>query len=265
MARQLTATDARAGLVERPRVRRIGFADLRDALSRGVDDFRHAPTQLFVLGILYPIVGLALARAAFGDGLLPLLYPLATGFALLGPLAATGMYAMSKRRERGEEVSWLHAFDVLRSPSFFSLVCLGLVLFAVFVLWMGVAGMIFRATMGGMMATSVMDFAQQVLHTPSGQTLIVVGNIVGALFACLVLTLGVVSFPLLVDRDVGPIVALSTSVRAVRTNPLPMLGWGVIVAAALALGSLPFLVGLAVAVPVLGHGTWHLYRKVVEA
>jgi len=112
---------------------------------------------------------------------------------------------------------------------------------------------------------SVPDFLRQVFMTPAGWTLIVVGNGVGFLFAVAVLAISIVSFPLLLDRDVGVLVAIRTSVRAVRRNPLIIAAWGLIVAALLVAGSLPFFVGLAVVMPVLGHATWHLYRKAVAS
>jgi uncharacterized membrane protein len=103
-----------------------------------------------------------------------------------------------------------------------------------------------------------------VLTTPEGYRLIVVGNAVGFIFAVVAFALSAVSFPLLLDRHVGVAAAIVTSVRAVLKNPVTMAAWGLLVAVALAIGSLPFFIGLAVVMPVLGHATWHLYRKVVE-
>ena len=93
--------------------------------------------------------------------------------------------------------------------------------------------------------------------------MIVVGVSVGFLFALLVLVISVVSFPLLLDRDVGLAAAVWTSVRAVILNPGPMAAWGLIVAGGLVIGSIPLFLGLIIVMPVLGHATWHLYRKVV--
>ncbi len=118
--------------------------------------------------------------------------------------------------------------------------------------------------MGGAVPASPTEFAKQVFTTSAGRDMIIVGSGIGLLFAVAVLTLSVVSFPMLVDRDVGVLTAARTSVRAVLMNPVTMAIWGLIVAGALLLGTLPFFVGLAVVLPVLGHATWHLYRKVVE-
>ena len=121
-----------------------------------------------------------------------------------------------------------------------------------------------RMTMGDGLPAAIGDFLHRVVIAREGWSLILLGNAVGFHFAVVVLTLTVVSFPLLLDRDVGVRVAIRTSIRAVLTNPVPMAAWGLIVAAALFIGCLPLFVGLAVAMPVLGHSTWHLYRQVVE-
>jgi uncharacterized membrane protein len=249
---------------ELPAVRSIGPADLKDALAKGIDDFKAMPTHVVFLSLIYPIVGLALGRATLGYDVLPLLYPLAAGFALIGPIAAIGLYEMSRRRALGLDTSWKHAFDVIHSPSFGSIVTLGLVLMIVFGVWLAVAHAIYIASFGYREPTSLVVFARNVLTTPEGHTLIIVGNAIGFLFAVLALTLSVVSFPLMLDRNVGAAAAALTSVKAVLRNPVTMALWGLIVAAALAIGSLPFFFGLAVVMPVLGHATWHLYNKVVE-
>ncbi|TMI99135.1 MAG: DUF2189 domain-containing protein [Alphaproteobacteria bacterium] len=247
-----------------PKIRTIGLADLTDALARGWDDFRAMPSHAVFLCLIYPIVGFVMFRLALGANVLPLLFPLAAGFALIGPLAALGLYEMSRRREQGLDVSWKHALDVFRSPSLGAIIALGLLLVAIFLVWIAVAQAIYVASFGYAPAASMPDFVNQVLTTPAGWTLAIVGNGIGFLFAVLVLTLGVVSFPLLLDRDVGVATAVLTSVRAVLANPFTMAVWGLIVAALLLLGSLPAFIGLAVVMPVLGHATWHLYRKVVE-
>lgn len=247
----------------RPVIRRIGFADLKDALARGIDDFAACRTDVLFLCIVYPIAGLVLARFAFHYELLPLLFPLASGFALIGPVAAVGLYEMSRERERGLDASWADAFGMIRSPSFGAILILGLLLLAIFLLWLAAAYLIYLATLGPVPPASAAAFLSDVFTTAAGWTMIGVGVGVGFLFALLVLAISVVSFPLLLDRDVGVGAAISTSVRAVMANPGPMAAWGLIVAAGLAIGSIPLFLGLIVVMPVLGHATWHLYRKVV--
>lgn len=246
-----------------PGIRKIGIPDLREALARGVDDFLAVPTQLVFLGIIYPLVGLVAVQMASGRDMLPLVYPLIAGLSLLGPVLAVGLYEMSRRREQGLPVSAANAFDVLRSPNIASIVMLGLFLFALFVAWLASARAIYDATVGYAPA-SLGALVQQALDTAAGWRLILFGNLAGLVFGLVALTLSVVSFPMLVDRNVGPLVAAQTSVRAVLANPLPMAVWGLVVAGLLVLGCLPFFIGLAVVMPVLGHATWHLYRRVVE-
>ncbi len=246
-----------------PAVRRIGRADLRLALRRGLADFEANRTDVIFLCVIYPIVGLVLGRLASGYGFLPLLFPLASGFALVGPFAAVGLNEMSRRREQGSEVRWVDAFGVLRAPSIGSIMLLGALLIALFLLWMVVAQIIYAVTLGPAPPASVGAFFSDVFTTPAGWAMIILGVGVGFLFALLVLAISVVSFPLLLDHNVGIGTAVSTSMRAVAANPGAMASWGLIVAAGLVLGSLPLFVGLVVIVPVLGHATWHLYRIVV--
>lgn len=246
-----------------PEVRRIKLGDLREVLAKGVDDFAAYRTDVLFLCIIYPLAGLVLARLAFGYDLLPLVFPLASGFALIGPVAAVGLYEISRRREQGEAITWADAFGVVRAPAFGAIVTLGLVLLALFLLWLGVAYGIYLVTLGPEPPTSIGSFFREVLTTGPGWALIVVGIGVGFLFALLVLTISVVSFPLLLDRDVGLYSAVATSVLAVVLNPVPMAAWGLIVAGSLVIGSLPALLGLIIVMPVLGHATWHLYRKLV--
>jgi uncharacterized membrane protein len=246
-----------------PAVRRIEVADLKDVLAKGIGDFAAYRTDVMFLCIIYPVAGLLLAWLAFGYDLLQLVFPVASGFALIGPVAAVGVYEISRRREQGAEITWADAFAVVRAPAFGAILVLGLVLLAIFLLWLAAAQAIYVMTLGPEPPASVGAFARDAFTTQAGWALIVVGVGVGAVFALLVLTIGVVSFPVLLDRDVGLYSAVATSVRAVATNPGPMAVWGLIVAGALALGSIPLLLGLIVVMPVLGHATWHLYRKVV--
>lgn len=249
-----------------PIVRRIGFADLRDALARGIDDFGACRTDVIFLAVVYPVVGLLLAQLAFREEMIRLIFPLAAGFALLGPIAAVGLYEMSRQREIGGSANWGHAFGMIRSPSFGAIFLLGLILLVVFLLWLGAADAIYWLTLGATApAATAEGFIRDVLTTEAGWMMIIVGIGIGFLFALTVLAISVVSFPLLLDRDVGLGTAIDTSIRAVGENPGPMAAWGLIVAAGLVLGSIPLFLGLIVVVPVLGHATWHLYRKVVES
>ncbi|MBO1903390.1 DUF2189 domain-containing protein [Microvirga sp. 3-52] len=247
-----------------PVVRKITPADLKEALAKGFDDFWAMPSHLVFLGLIYPVVGVCLAALTFSNNALPLLYPLASGFALIGPFAGIGLYEISRRRELGLSTSWQDAFNVLKSPSIPSIIALGVLLLVIFLTWLTTARLLYQSIFGYAVPTSYADLVNQVLTTSEGMRLIVLGNILGFIFAVAVLSISVISFPLLLDRDVGAAVAVYTSIKAVAMNPLTMALWGLIVAAALLVGSIPLFVGLAIVMPVLGHATWHLYRRVVE-
>ncbi len=165
-----------------PEVRSIGLHDLRDALTKGLEDFWAMPTHVVFLSLIYPIAGIAIGWATLGYDVIPLLYPIATGFALIGPIAAIGLYELSRRREMGLDTSWTHAFDVRHSPSFPAIVAVGLLLLAIFGIWLAMAHAIYVATFGYREPVALPAFVQDVLTTREGHSLIVIGNIVG--FAC---------------------------------------------------------------------------------
>ncbi|MEI9886428.1 MAG: DUF2189 domain-containing protein [Rhizomicrobium sp.] len=246
-----------------PAVRKIGLADLRFALKAGFEDFAAYRSDVLFVGVIYAVAGLVLSRLVFGMDLLPLLFPLASGFAILGPFAAIGLYEMSRLREMGVAANWSNAFDVFKAPAVGAIAILGGLLVALFALWLFTAWQIYLLSFGPAPIVSLGQFAHDVFRTPGGQEMIVVGIGVGFFFALVAATIGIVSFPLLIDRDVGLDTAIRTSVRAVLANPGPMALWGLIVAATLVIGALPLFLGLVVVLPVLGHATWHLYRRVL--
>jgi uncharacterized membrane protein len=247
-----------------PIVHKVGLNDIRESLRKGLDDFLAMPSHVVFLGLVYPIAGICIFILTSEENALPLIYPLISGFALIGPFAAVGLYEMSRRRELGLDTSWWHAFSVLRSPSIPAILALGVLLMVIFLIWLATAQMLYQWLFGPAPPDSYAQFLHNDFTTPRGHTLILLGNIIGFIFAALVLCISVVSFPLLLDRDVGASQALETSVKAVLMNPVTMAVWGLTIAAALVIGTLALFAGLAIIVPVLGHATWHFYRKVVE-
>jgi uncharacterized membrane protein len=260
------------------RVRKIGPADLKDALAKGLADFSAKPSHLVFLGLIYPLVGIGLVVGAS----LHLIFPLLSGFALIGPFAGIGLYEISQARELGLDTSWKHAFAVVRSHSISPILSLGLLLLVIFGCWLFAAQALYVSLLGPASPQSFTQFITTIFDTPQGWKLIGFGTGIGFVFAVLALSVSVVSFPMLLDRpidpealDVGiehPVVAptidvpiaIQTSIKAVLVNPFTMALWGLIVATSLAGGFLLVFAGLAVVVPVLAHSTWHPYRKIVE-
>ena len=246
-----------------PAVRAITAQDLDASLRQGFDDFRAKRGELIMLALIYPIVGLIACVAAFDANVVALAFPLAAGLSLMGPAVATGFYEIAARRERGEDGTWRHFFDVWRGRRGMSLALLTLGLLVLFMLWVGAASAIYGATVGRQPYVGLGDFLSRVFTTPAGWTMIVLGNLAGLAFAAVSLVASAVSFPMLVD-GADPATAVRTSLRAAAASPAVFARWGATVAALLVAGSIPLFVGLAIVLPVLGYATWHLYTRAVS-
>ena len=246
-----------------PAVRKISSADLSWALSEGWQDFKAKRGDLVFIGVIYPLVCLIAIVFTFNDRLLPFLFPLVAGLSIAGPAVASGFYELARRREEGRDSNWWHFLDPLNGRSRAPLAMLSAGLAVLFIGWLFAAYIIYTAVFGGNAPTGISDFLARLFTTPEGWTLIIVGNLVGALFAVATLVFAVVSFPMVVDKPVDAGTAVRTSLAAARENPKEVFGWGVRVAGLLFLGLLPAAIGLAVVLPWLGYSTWHLYTRLV--
>lgn len=247
-----------------PRLRRIDESDLNWALAEGWKDFKDRRGDLIVLALIYPVVGLVAAALAFNNQLLPMFFPLVAGLTILGPAVASGFYELARRREAGLDAGWLHFLDPLRGRSRIPLALLTAGLAALFVAWLIVASLIYAATLGAAGPEGSADFFNRLFTTPRGWAMIVVGNLAGLAFAAVTLVTTLISFPMVVDKPVDAGAAVAASVRAVMENPKVTASWGLRVVLLLAVSCVPLFVGLAVALPVLGYATWHLYTRLVE-
>lgn len=258
------AQHMRSDMDVHPRVHSIGVEDLWKALLLGVRDFSRFRSDVIALVVIYPMIGVLLAAMAFERAMVPFLFPMVSGFALIGPVAAVGLYAMSALHEDGQEASWADALAMLRVRAIGPVLVLGLYLFAMFFLWMAAAYWVYSVTLGPAMPQSVAGFMRDVFTTSDGWTMIWMGCGIGAVFAFVVLVTALTSFPMLLDRPVGLPTAVVTSLRVASKNPLPVVVWGMIVAGMLVLGAMPAFLGMIFVLPILGHATWHLYRMAVS-
>jgi uncharacterized membrane protein len=245
-----------------PVVRRIMVADIADALAHGLRDFQALPLYGLVFGALYAAGGIVIVLCLTQLGMVYLAYPLAAGFALIGPFVALGLYEVSRRREAGEPVSPGAIWSTVRSRS--EIGWMAFVTLFFFVIWMYQVRLLIALLLGlNASFSSFKEFLTVVLTTNEGLLFLAIGNLEGAALSLILFALTVVSFPLLLDREVDFVTAMVTSVRAVVTSPLPMIGWAAIIVVLLIVSALPYFLGLVVTVPLLGHTTWHLYRKIV--
>ena len=246
-------------------VRRIDAADLRLSLTHGLNDFLAMRGDIFFAGLIYTLIGIAAVVMTTNEPLMPYFFPVVAGVGLLGPVAAVGFYELARRRENGNsDHNWSHFFDVLKRPSADDMGIVAGLLLLIFLGWLLAAGALYGLLFGFWTPTSIGEFLTAVFTTVQGWMLIVLGALVGVIFGWFVLTLSVVSLPLLVDRNVSASEALSASWRAANANKRLMFRWGLIVTGLLVLGSAPLFVGLAFVLPWLGYSTWHLYTRLID-
>jgi uncharacterized membrane protein len=243
-------------------VRRIAPADIAEALGQGLRDFQAVPLYGLAFGALYAAGGIAILLCLTAFSMVYLAYPLAAGFAMIGPFVAIGLYEVSRRRETGQPISFGAIWATVRTRS--EIGWMAFVTLFVFVVWMYQVRLLIALLLGlNASFSSLQEFITAVLTTNEGLLFLAIGNAVGAALSLILFSLTVVSFPLLLDRDVDFVTAMITSVRAVVTSPLPMIGWAALIVVLLAVSAMPYFLGLVVTLPVLGHTTWHLYRHII--
>ena len=261
MSNTSTAGAAPAGPHPVVATRRLLIEDIVEALENGVRDFRAAPQFGLFFGLAYAAAGWLLVALLWYFQMPYLAYPLAMGFAIIAPFAATGLYDVSRKLERGERLDWGGVLGAVGGTRHRDLRWMALVTGFVLVLWLDIAAILTFAFLG--FRSLGPDIVKELFLTPEGLVFLVIGNVVGALIALGVFSISVVSFPLLFDRDLDFVTAMSTSVKTVLENPRPMIAWCALIALLIAVSLLTMFVGLIFVLPVLGHATWHLYRRAV--
>ncbi len=245
-----------------PDLNPLTLDDLRAALRAGWNDFTASRHETQLAALILPLVGALLLAVGYQGAQWSLILPLLAGVALIGPLAAVGFYEVSLRRELGETVDLFSAFRVLERPALGAVAIMGVALALVLAVWLGMVAALYDALVAPQSAT-LPDAARAVATTAPGRLFAALSVVGGGLVALAVLSMSVVTMPMLIDRTSGLTTAVRASLRLTMRNPGVVLAWGAIVAVALFLAMLPALLGLVVALPVLGHASWHLYRRAV--
>ena len=243
-------------------IRKIEISDVMDCIAKGVRDFGRAPLYGLFFGAIYAIGGLAIVWVAYAMDYPYLVYPFIMGFALFAPFGAAGTYEISRRLESGEPLSWPVVLGAVWGRVGKELGWLGLVSLFTLIIWLDLAVFVFLMFYGANVP-SVNELFSNTLTTPYGMLFLLVGNGLGAIIALIVFSITAISPPLVVDRDVDFVTAMTTSVRAVMVNPRPMLAWAIVIGADLAIAFATLFIALLAVFPILGHTTWHLYRRLV--
>lgn len=241
------------------------FGDLRAALSQGFADFKKAPAFGLFFAAFYVLGGLLIVQSLFVWNQSWMIYPVMIGFPLIGPFAAVGLYEVSRRLAKGEPLDWPQILNVLRVQSGKEMAWMAFVILFFFWIWMYQVRLLVAIILGRMSFSTMGGLADVVFYTSEGWTFLAIGHVVGAVLALGLFSITVVSIPMLLERNVDFISAMITSVKAVLASPLVMLTWGVIVTLTLIAAMVPAFLGLFIALPVLGHTTWHIYKRAVVA
>lgn len=246
-----------------PEIRSITKADITAALRAGMADFARAPVYGLTLGALFSVVGIAIAYALYSGEAGYWVFPVAAGFPLIGPFAAVGLYEVSRRLETGEPIGWGAVLGAGFRHGNSQLPLYAVIAVFSFLVWIVLARIIFAVSFGTASMTNVMT-SFDIFFTGPGITMLIIGSVVGAALAALLFAISAISVPMLVDRDIDVVTAMITSFGAVIENKTALFYWGLIIVVAIILAMLPIFVGMIIIFPILGHTTWHVYRKAVE-
>ena len=247
-----------------PSVNAAKISDLTGALSLGWKDYCAAPKFGLFFGAVYMAAGIILVYFMAYLRVTWMAYPLVIGFSLIGPFVATGLYEVSRRLESSQPMTWRNILGVVWDQHRRELGWMAFVMLFVFWVWMYQIRTLVAVFFGSEGFATIEGFLEVVFTTSNGLLFLAVGHVVGAVLSIVLFTLTVVSVPLLLDREIDFVSAMITSIRAVAASPIVMIGWGLFVVVVVIVSSLPAFAGLLISLPVFGHATWHLYKKIVQ-
>lgn len=248
-----------------PQVVALSAQDIRECLIEGLGDFARAPRFGLFFGGIFAATGIIIVLALTRWNLPWMVYPFAIGFPLIGPFAAAGLYDVSRRLETGAPLTWKAVLSVVWAQRGRELSWMAFAMLFIFWMWMYQIRLLMALFLGRMSFSTLEKFFDVVLTTPQGWLFLAIGHAVGAALALALFSITVISIPLLLDREYDFVTAMITSVKTVIASPLIMLGWGVVVTLSVLAACVPFFLGLLVVLPVLGHATWHIYRRAVPS
>ncbi len=246
-----------------PKLRAVGFGDVGEAVRRGLRAFARAPPYGLFFGGVYAIGGIAIYALLVVYSMPWMIIPIAIGFPLIGPFVAAGCYEVSRRLAAGQPLSWKAVLLTVFHQRERQMGWMAFVVLFILWVWVYQVRLLIALFLGRMSFATLEKFATVVFTTQQGWIFLAVGHVVGAALSLILFSITVISIPLLMEREIDFVTAMITSVKAVLASPGPMLGWGVFVTVAMLVACAPFFLGLLIVLPVLGHATWHVYRKAV--
>ena len=246
-----------------PEVNALSIADLKICLAKGLSDFKRAPMFGLFFGGIFAFGGILIVQSFYVWDKGWMIYPMIVGFPLIGPFIAVGLYEVSRRLEQGEPLLWNEILSVISLQKGRQIPYMAFVMLFIFWVWMYQIRLLIAIILGRMSFSSWDSFINIITTTPEGWTFVIVGHIVGACFALLLFSVTVVSIPLIMDRDIDFVTGMITSVKTVMKSPIVLICWGIFIAATLFISAVPLFLGLLISLPVLGHTSWHIYKRAV--
>ncbi|WP_291737215.1 DUF2189 domain-containing protein [Leisingera sp. F5] len=247
-----------------PKVNNVTAGDITASLKAGFSDFLARPIMSGFFGLFYAVFGILFVWCLVWLGKIWMIIPAAVGFPLVAPFAAAGLYEMSRRLQKGESFGWPEILTVIANQRKREMGWMAFVTLFIFWVWVYQVRLWLAIILQNASFSDFDGFLNTVFFTPQGWTFLAIGTCVGATLSAVLFSLTVVAMPMLLDRETNFVSAMLTSIRVVTENPLVMLTWAAIISVAMLLSLVPAFLGLIFTLPILGHTTWHLYRRAVS-